>query len=128
MSSSVASRSNIADPALAAEGERRIEWARRNSPVLTKLAAERLGDGTLRGRKVAVVVHPEQKAELQAPMHNAIRLGLIVQKLPCRPQQRQGVSRIDEYTPPMVETGSKNYLKIALEELASDKIKVSYRS
>ena len=56
MTASVAARSNIADPSLAGEGERRIEWARRHSPVLTKLARERLNDGTLRGRKVAVVV------------------------------------------------------------------------
>jgi S-adenosylhomocysteine hydrolase len=57
----VAHRSHIADPSLADEGERRIRGAARHSPVLTRLAAERLGDGTLRGRKVAVVVHLEAK-------------------------------------------------------------------
>src|SRR4051794_463204 len=61
MSSTAATRSSIADPALAPEGERRIDWAARHSPVLTRLAQERLNDGALRGRKVAVVVHLEAK-------------------------------------------------------------------
>lgn len=39
-----------------------------------------------------------------------------------------GEGPFDEYTPPMVETGSKNYLKIALEEIASDKLQYRYRS
>jgi adenosylhomocysteinase len=63
-----ASRSNIADPALADEGERRIAWAARHSPVLTKLAADRLNDGALRGRKVAVVVHLEAKTAYLATL------------------------------------------------------------
>ena len=53
--------SRIADPALAPEGHRRIEWARRHMPVLHRLLEERLGDGALNGRKVAVVVHLEAK-------------------------------------------------------------------
>jgi DNA-directed RNA polymerase subunit omega len=32
-----------------------------------------------------------------------------------------------EYTPPMVETGSGNYLTIALEEQAAGKIKYEYK-
>jgi DNA-directed RNA polymerase subunit omega len=39
-----------------------------------------------------------------------------------------GEGPFDEYTPPMVETGSKNYLKIALDEIASDKLTYRYRS
>ena len=39
-----------------------------------------------------------------------------------------GEGPFDEYTPPMVETGSKNYLKIALDEMASDKLQYRYRS
>ena len=39
-----------------------------------------------------------------------------------------GEGPFDEYTPPMVETGSKNYLKIALEEVAGGKLKYQYRS
>ena len=38
-----------------------------------------------------------------------------------------GEGTFDEYPPPMVETGSKNYLKISLEEIAQDKIKYRYR-
>ena len=38
-----------------------------------------------------------------------------------------GEGPFDEYTPPMVETGSKNYLKIALEEIATDKLQYRYR-
>ena len=38
-----------------------------------------------------------------------------------------GEGTFDEYPPPMVETGSKNYLKISLEEIAADKIKYRYR-
>ena len=39
-----------------------------------------------------------------------------------------GEGTFDEYPPPMVETGSKNYLKIALEEVAGGKLKYRYRS
>ena len=38
-----------------------------------------------------------------------------------------GEGTFDEYPPPMVETGSKNYLKIALEEIAAGKLKYHYR-
>jgi adenosylhomocysteinase len=64
----VADRSRIADPSLADEGERRIEWAARHSPVLTKLARERLVDGALRGKRVAVVVHLEAKTAYLATL------------------------------------------------------------
>jgi adenosylhomocysteinase len=53
--------SRIADPSLAPEGHRRIEWARQHMPVLHRLLDERLSDGALDGRKVAVVVHLEAK-------------------------------------------------------------------
>jgi len=58
---SAASRSRIADPALAPAGEQRIRWVERHSPVLNRLARERLADGSLRGRRVTVVVHLEAK-------------------------------------------------------------------
>ena len=51
---------DVADPALAPEGHRRIEWARAHMPVLAALAP-RLADGALAGRRVAVVVHLEAK-------------------------------------------------------------------
>ena len=39
-----------------------------------------------------------------------------------------GEGTFDEYPPPMIETDSKNYLKIALEEIAAGKIKYRYRA
>jgi adenosylhomocysteinase len=53
--------SRIADPALAPEGHRRIEWARRHMPVLHRLLEQRLSDGAFEARKLAVVVHLEAK-------------------------------------------------------------------
>jgi len=38
-----------------------------------------------------------------------------------------GEGTYEEITPPMVETGSGNYLSIALEELASGKINFRFR-
>jgi DNA-directed RNA polymerase subunit omega len=34
----------------------------------------------------------------------------------------------DDYPPPMVETSSRNYLTIALEETAAGKLKYTYRA
>jgi DNA-directed RNA polymerase subunit omega len=38
-----------------------------------------------------------------------------------------GEGAFDEFPPPMVETASKNYLTIALEEVAAGKITYRYR-
>ena len=38
-----------------------------------------------------------------------------------------GEGTFDEFPPPMIETASKNYLTIALEEVAGGKIKYHYR-
>jgi len=38
-----------------------------------------------------------------------------------------GEGTFEEYPPPMVETASKNYLTIALEEVAQGKISYRYR-
>jgi adenosylhomocysteinase len=63
-----AARSTIADPSLAREGEQRIAWVARHSPVLNRLARERLADGALTGRRVAVVVHLEAKTAYLATL------------------------------------------------------------
>ena len=63
-----AARSNIADPSLAPEGEQRIRWVARHSPVLNRLARERLSDGALRDRRVAVVIHLEAKTAYLATL------------------------------------------------------------
>ena len=41
--------------------------------------------------------------------------------------QNLGEGTFEEYPPPMVETGSTNYLTIALEEIAAGKLKYRYR-
>jgi adenosylhomocysteinase len=61
MSPHVAARSTISDPSLAPEGDARIDWVAQHAHVLNRLARERLSDGALRGRRVAVVVHLEAK-------------------------------------------------------------------
>lgn len=66
--STAETRSRIADIGLAAEGERLIRWVARHSPVLNGLARERLADGALRGRRVAVVVHLEAKTAYLATL------------------------------------------------------------
>jgi adenosylhomocysteinase len=60
--------SRIADPTLADAGEERIAWVARHSPVLNRLARERLGDGSFQGRRVAVVVHLEAKTAYLATL------------------------------------------------------------
>jgi adenosylhomocysteinase len=47
----------IRDPALAAEGRRRADWARRQMPVLAQLAERVARDGALRGARLAVCAH-----------------------------------------------------------------------
>jgi adenosylhomocysteinase len=64
----VAARSRIADIGLAEEGERRIAWVARHSPVLNRVARDRLADGRLRGKRVAVVVHLEAKTAYLATL------------------------------------------------------------
>ena len=63
-----AARSEIADPSLAPQGEQRIAWVAKHSPVLNRLARERLSDGALRGKRVAVVVHLEAKTAYLATL------------------------------------------------------------
>ena len=66
--SEAAAASRIADPSLAPEGEQKIAWVARHAHVLNGLARERLADGALRGRRVAVVVHLEAKTAYLATL------------------------------------------------------------
>ena len=68
MNGYAAERSRIADPSLAPAGDERIRWVARHSPVLNRLARERLADGALRGRRIAVVVHLEAKTAYLATL------------------------------------------------------------
>ena len=58
--------SRILDIDLAPEGHLAIDWARRHSPLVDGFLRDRLRDGALKGRKVAVVVHLEAKTAFLA--------------------------------------------------------------
>jgi len=62
----VSKRSRIADPGAAPSGHQAIEWARRRSPVLNDFVRKRITDGSLVGKRVAVVVHLEAKTAFLA--------------------------------------------------------------
>ena len=53
--------STIRDVSLAGEGERKIQWVAQHAHSLNSFAAERLSDGSLRGRRIAIAVHLEAK-------------------------------------------------------------------
>ncbi|MBI2955753.1 MAG: adenosylhomocysteinase [Acidobacteria bacterium] len=53
--------STIRDPALAPEGERKIEWVAAHAHTLNELYRSRLSDGALRGRRIAMAIHLEAK-------------------------------------------------------------------
>jgi S-adenosylhomocysteine hydrolase len=51
----------VRDPTLAPEGHRKIDWVAQHAPVLNTIFEERLSDGALRERKVAMTIHLEAK-------------------------------------------------------------------
>ncbi|TCJ13700.1 adenosylhomocysteinase [Rubrobacter taiwanensis] len=51
----------VKDPSLAPEGHRKIDWVEQHAPVLNRIFAERLSDGALRGRRIAMTIHLEAK-------------------------------------------------------------------
>jgi adenosylhomocysteinase len=51
----------VKDPALAPEGRRKIDWVAQHAPVLNAIFEERLSDGSLNGRKIAMTIHLEAK-------------------------------------------------------------------
>src|ERR671939_82830 len=51
----------VKDPSLAPEGHRKIDWVAQHAPVLSAIFEERLSDGALRGRKIAMTIHLEAK-------------------------------------------------------------------
>ena len=63
---SAANSSRISDIDLAPEGHLAIEWAQRHAPLVDGFLRERLGDGALVGRRVAIVVHLEAKTAFLA--------------------------------------------------------------
>jgi len=51
----------VATPELAAEGQRRIEWVRRNMPILNQLEARFAAEQPFAGKRIAVCIHLEAK-------------------------------------------------------------------
>src|SRR4029453_12132134 len=51
----------VKDPALAPEGRRKKDWVAQHAPVLNAIFEERLSDGSLNGRKIAMTIHLEAK-------------------------------------------------------------------
>jgi adenosylhomocysteinase len=51
----------VKDPALAPEGHRKIDWVAQHAPVLNAIFRERLSDGSLGGKRVAMTIHLEAK-------------------------------------------------------------------
>jgi adenosylhomocysteinase len=51
----------VAAPALAAEGQRKIEWVRRNMPILRQLEAQFAAEQPFAGKRIAVCIHLEAK-------------------------------------------------------------------
>jgi adenosylhomocysteinase len=62
----------IADPGLAAEGERVLEWTRRNMPLLARLRDELAAERPLHGRRIGMCLHVEAKT---AVLIEALRAG-----------------------------------------------------
>ena len=53
--------STIRDLSLAPEGERKIAWVAQHAHTMNAFARKRLGDGALKGRRIAIAVHLEAK-------------------------------------------------------------------
>src|SRR5215208_4205220 len=51
----------VKDPALAPGGQRKIDWVAQHAPVLNAIFRERLSDGSLDGRRLAMTIHLEAK-------------------------------------------------------------------
>ena len=51
----------VKDPGLAPGGQRKIDWVAQHAPVLNAIFRERLSDGSLNGRRLAMTIHLEAK-------------------------------------------------------------------
>ena len=81
---------------------------RRKGPALISPRVDRLLDN-VDSPYASVVVAAKRARQINSYYHNL------------------GEGTFEEFPPPMIDTGSKNYLTIALEEVAGGKIKYRYR-
>ena len=51
----------LAEPELAAEGQRKIDWVRRNMPILHELEARFAAEQPFAGKRITVCIHLEAK-------------------------------------------------------------------
>src|SRR5262245_12866695 len=61
----------VAHPELAAEGQRKIEWVRRNMPILRQLEQQFAAEQTFAGKRIAVCIHLEAKTAYLAVVRRA---------------------------------------------------------
>jgi DNA-directed RNA polymerase subunit omega len=95
-------------PSRRAAGDPRPVWPRKGDRTLISPRIDRLLDN-VDSNYASVLVAAKRARQINSYYHNL------------------GEGTFDEFPPPMVETASKNYLTIALEEVAAGKIKYHYR-
>ncbi|MBA2514782.1 MAG: DNA-directed RNA polymerase subunit omega [Solirubrobacterales bacterium] len=87
---------------------RRTPPNRRTEPALISPRVDRLLEN-VDSPYASVIVAAKRARQINSYYHNL------------------GEGTFEEFPPPMIDTGSKNYLTIALEETAAGKIKYRYR-
>jgi adenosylhomocysteinase len=111
----------VKDLALAPEGHRKIAWVAQHSPVLNQISGDRLSDGSLRGRNVAMAIHLEAKtaylalrlSEAGADVTVAGSNPLSTQDDVCAALVEKGVRVFATYDP--TEEEFERYLHLTIE-------------
>ena len=70
----------VATPSLAPEGQRKIEWVRRNMPILRELEAQFAAERPFAGKRIAVSIHLEAKTAYLALVLRAGKTDLKMAK------------------------------------------------
>lgn len=103
----------------AAAGRAQIAWVRKYSPVLDGFVRERLGDGALRGVRVAVVVHLEAKTAFLATVLADAGAEVIVTGSNPRTTRADVVAALAERGMTVVATAGADYERWEAELLAA---------
>jgi adenosylhomocysteinase len=111
----------VADPLLAPEGGRKIDWVAQHAPVLNAIFEGRLSDGSLRGLRVAMTIHLEAKtaylalllSEAGAEVTVAGSNPLSTQDDVCAALAERGVRVYATHDP--TEEDFERYLHLAIE-------------